>query len=488
MPDLPASPDAGEFRTLRALAESSTMLRVQHTSSARDSARRRGLALADGFALLVAAGVVGVLAVPQGSVGSWAPLLLALPVWIVLNKLLGLYDRDAHVIHRSTLDELPRLGQSVVFGTALVILVLPLLDLRISRLEAVLFAVTAALVMPAARSAARVVVRISHEPERCLIVGSGVVASIVARKVRAHPEHGAEMVGYVDDDTREDVHGGLQRLGGLSGLEEICRAHRVDRIVIAFSSLSHEHLLDVIRASKLLGLKITVVPRLFEMLGHAVEIDQVQGMTLLGLRGLGRTRSSLAVKRAIDVIGAAVGLAVLLPVVGLIALGVRLGSPGPVLFAQERMGRGNRPFLLYKFRTMVRDADAMKLELGHLNEAEAPMFKIAHDPRVTPFGRFLRATSLDELPQLWNVLRGDMSLVGPRPLVPDENQHLIGWHRARLDLAPGLTGPWQVLGRTSIPFAEMVKLDYHYVADWSLWNDLKLLVRTVPVVFGRHGL
>ena len=464
------------------------MLRAQHTPCARDSARRRGLALADASALLVAALAVAALDGPHGPAVAWAPLLLAVPLWVVLNKLLGLYDRDAHVIHRSTLDEIPRLGQSIVFGTGLVVLVLPLLDLTVSRLQAVLFAVTAAAVMPAARSAARAAVRATHEPERCLIVGSGVVASIVARKVRAHPEHGAVMVGFVDDDKRSDGHGGLERLGGIASLEEICRENRVDRIIIAFSSLSHERLLDVIRASKLLGLKITVVPRLFEMLGHAVELDQVQGMTLLGLRGLGRTRSSLAVKRAIDVAGATLGLIVLLPLIALIALAVKLSSPGPVFFAQKRMGRGNRPFRLYKFRTMVRDADELKLALVHLNEAEAPMFKIARDPRVTPLGRFLRATSLDELPQLWNVLRGDMSLVGPRPLVPDENQHLIGWHRARLDLAPGLTGPWQVLGRTNIPFAEMVKLDYHYVADWSLWNDLKLLIRTVPVVFGRHGV
>jgi lipopolysaccharide/colanic/teichoic acid biosynthesis glycosyltransferase len=142
---------------------------------------------------------------------------------------------------------------------------------------------------------------------------------------------------------------------------------------------------------------------------------------------------------------------------------------------------------MYKFRTMVDGAHYMKPALVHLNETDGPMFKIAEDPRITPVGRFLRKTSLDELPQLFNVLRGDMSLVGPRPLVPSEDVHVIGHHRERLDLTPGLTGPWQVLGRTAIPFNEMTKLDYLYVAEWSLWNDVKLLLRTAPTVFQRRG-
>jgi lipopolysaccharide/colanic/teichoic acid biosynthesis glycosyltransferase len=160
----------------------------------------------------------------------------------------------------------------------------------------------------------------------------------------------------------------------------------------------------------------------------------------------------------------------------------------PALVRQRRVGRDGAPFTMFKLRTMVVGADEMKAELAHLNEmSDGPMFKISDDPRVTPVGRFLRKTSIDELPQLWNVLCGRMSLVGPRPLVPDENEHIIGRHRARLDLTPGLTGPWQVMGRNAIPFDEMVKIDYLYVAEWSLWHDVKLLVRTLPVVIGRQG-
>jgi exopolysaccharide biosynthesis polyprenyl glycosylphosphotransferase len=230
------------------------------------------------------------------------------------------------------------------------------------------------------------------------------------------------------------------------------------------------------------------VPRLFEVIGSGVEIDQVEGMTLMGIRGLTRTTSTLALKRAMDITGAGLGLIVLSPVLLLAALAVKLTSPGPVLFRQPRVGRANRQFLMWKLRTMVDGADRMQDELLHLNEMEGgAMFKMADDPRVTRVGKILRRTSLDELPQLWNVLRGEMSLVGPRPLVPSENDHVMGWHRTRLDLTPGLTGPWQVMGRNSIPFQEMVKLDYLYVTDWSLWSDVKLLLRTLPVVVARRG-
>jgi exopolysaccharide biosynthesis polyprenyl glycosylphosphotransferase len=282
--------------------------------------------------------------------------------------------------------------------------------------------------------------------------------------------------------------GELPCLGSLKDFERACREADVERVIVAFSSAQHERLLDVIRLSKRLRVKISVVPRLFEVIGAGVEIDQVEGMTLLGIRGLTRTTSTLALKRAMDIAGAAAGLILLSPLLLLIALAIKLTSPGPVLFRQRRVGRANAVFMMWKFRTMVHGAHRMQSDLAHLNEMEGGhMFKIADDPRVTPVGRILRGASLDELPQLWNVLRGEMSLVGPRPLVPAENDHVLGWHRTRLDLTPGLTGPWQVMGRNAIPFQEMVKLDYLYVTDWSLWSDIKLLLRTLPVVVGRRG-
>ena len=187
-----------------------------------------------------------------------------------------------------------------------------------------------------------------------------------------------------------------------------------------------------------------------------------------------------------DIVGATVGLLLFSPLIALVAVAVKLDSKGSVLFKQERIGRRGRPFRLLKFRSMVPGAERQVEELFEQSE-DPHWLKLEHDPRITRVGRALRLASLDELPQLWNVLKGDMSLVGPRPLVGTEDASVSGWARTRLDLAPGITGMWQVLGRTSIPFEEMVKLDYLYVTNWSLWLDVKLLLRTLPVVVGRRG-
>jgi len=458
----------------------------------RDSMRRRALAAADVLALLGAYGVLWLVAPPPNSVAHDVVLLPALPLWVVLNKSLRLYDRDANVVHRSTLNELPGLLHSLSLGTALAFLLGPMVPgVTIHRPQLIVWWLAALVLTPALRYGARELVRRRTSPERVLLVGAGQVATLVARKIESHPEYGSELVGYVHADgdrLHAESMGDLRCLGAMSDFEGVCREADVERVIVAFSSAQHERLLDVIRISKRLRVKISIVPRLFEVIGSGVEIDQVEGMTLLGVRGLSRTTSTLALKRAMDIAGAAAGLFVLSPVLVVIALAVKLTSPGPVLFRQPRVGRANRVFHMWKFRTMVQGAHRMQAELAHLNEMEGgAMFKIADDPRVTPVGRILRRASLDELPQLWNVLRGEMSLVGPRPLVPAENDHVIGWHRTRLDLTPGLTGPWQVMGRNAIPFQEMIKLDYLYVTDWSLWSDIKLLLRTLPVVVGRRG-
>jgi lipopolysaccharide/colanic/teichoic acid biosynthesis glycosyltransferase len=190
----------------------------------------------------------------------------------------------------------------------------------------------------------------------------------------------------------------------------------------------------------------------------------------------------------LDRLVAGAGLVLFAPLLALIAVGVRVTSPGPILFRQKRIGLNGQPFELVKFRTMVPEAEELRAELEHRNEAPDGLFKIATDPRVTTFGRLLRQMSLDELPQLFNVLRGDMSLVGPRPLIPEEDGRLEGWHRRRLSLKPGMTGHWQIAGSSKIPLREMVVIDYLYAANWSLWGDIKILCRTIPYVVGRRGL
>jgi lipopolysaccharide/colanic/teichoic acid biosynthesis glycosyltransferase len=196
----------------------------------------------------------------------------------------------------------------------------------------------------------------------------------------------------------------------------------------------------------------------------------------------------MQLKRALDLLGASLGLLALAPLMIALAVAIRLDSRGPVLFRQVRVGRHGRRFRMLKFRTMIPEADALKDALRHRNEACGGLFKIARDPRVTRLGGFLRRSALDELPQLLNIIKGEMSLVGPRPLVVEEDERIEGWCRRRLELMPGMTGPWQILGPTRVSLGEMVAIDYLYIADWSLWKDIKILLLTVPHVLGRRGL
>jgi exopolysaccharide biosynthesis polyprenyl glycosylphosphotransferase len=231
-----------------------------------------------------------------------------------------------------------------------------------------------------------------------------------------------------------------------------------------------------------------VLPRLLEVVGSSVEFDDLHGVTVMGVRRFELTRSSAVVKRAFDLLGASLGLLAVSPLLAVIAVAIKLDGRGPVFFRQLRVGQHGKRFYMLKFRTMVPDAEAMKDSLRDRNEAQEGLFKIADDPRVTRVGSFLRKSALDELPQLFNILKGEMSLVGPRPLVIEEDQRVEGWHRRRLELMPGMTGHWQILGPARVPLAEMVAIDYLYVANWSLWKDVKILLRTVPHVLGRRGL
>ncbi|HTW12051.1 MAG TPA: sugar transferase, partial [Solirubrobacteraceae bacterium] len=230
------------------------------------------------------------------------------------------------------------------------------------------------------------------------------------------------------------------------------------------------------------------LPRLLEVVGSSSTYEDVDGLTLLGVRQYGvLSTSSEMLKRLMDITGAGIGLLLLSPLLAMLALAVKLDSRGPLFFRQRRIGRHGEHFEMRKFRSMVPNADAIKHQLRDRNEVQGGLFKIADDPRITRVGGFLRRTSLDELPQLFNVLAGDMSLVGPRPLVEDEDALIEGWQRRRLAVKPGMTGMWQIFGSSRIPMEEMVKIDYLYGANWSIWLDLKILLRTVPYVLRRRG-
>ena len=341
------------------------------------------------------------------------------------------------------------------------------------------------------RAFARTVVRRWLMPtEPTLVVGTGRIARRVVEKLAARPEYGIRVVGFVDDDPLTDHIGDAPYLGETGELERLVAEYGVHRVILAFSRAGDSRGVDLVRRCNQVGVQVDVVPRLYEVLGSKTQVHELDGLPLVSLHAPRLPRSARLVKRVLDLVVAAIMLALLSPLFAYIALRIKLEAPGPVFFRQERIGNRGRRFRIYKFRSMYMDADARKGDVGHLNKHDEngpTMFKIPEDPRITPFGRTLRKWSLDELPQLINVVRGEMSLVGPRPLIIEEDRHIVGHGRRRLDLTPGLTGLWQVMGRSDIPFAEMVTLDYLYVTNWSLWGDLKLLARTLPAVTRGRG-
>ena len=464
-------------------------------SRRRDAVNRRLLACADVLAA-AAALLVGVVVLGEGnSLGPPAALLLPLVVFV--GKVAGLYDRDQSLIRKASLDEFPKLFQVATLYTLIVVIAGetvvrgPLGGDQALALWALL-----AGFMAAGRVLARRLGRAVNSPERVLVVGDRVAAGRLVAKAISCRSTKAIIVGRVgfgsgrrrgEDQLHHAGDEPVPVLGSLTSLTAALIEHEIDRVVIAPGPMLSQDVLDLIRLVKYLGVKVSLVPSLFEVVGSSVEFDDLGGMTVLGLRRYGLQRSSAVIKRGMDLIVGGTLLALSSPLLVVIAVAIRFDSRGSVIYRQPRTGAHGREFQILKFRTMVMGADQQRDELAALNEAEG-IFKIAGDPRVTRVGRFLRRTSLDELPQLVNVLRGEMSLVGPRPLVPDEDCRVEGWDRRRLEMRPGITGHWQVLGSARIPLSEMVKIDYMYGANWSLWGDLKLLFRTVPLVLARRGM
>ena len=463
---------------------------------------RRALAAADVLGLMLAFGLAqftigGARAGAPDRVSSLYEMLVfvaTIPLWIVLARLYGLYDRDEERADHSSVDDLFGVFNMMSVGTwgfFVLTRLAGIADPGLAKLT--LFWASAIALLVAGRVAARAACRQTDSyVQNTLIVGAGTVGQRVAEKLIQHPEYGVNVVGFVDDQPRDrlDTLEHLTVVGTTAQLSELVQDLYIERVIVAFSLEPHTATLETIRALNRLDVRVDVVPRLFEVLGPHVSWHAAEGLPLIGLLPARLSRSSLSLKRAMDIALSSAGLVLLAPLFAVVAVAIELDSRGPAFFRQRRMGRGDHVFRIYKFRTMTADADAHKHEVAYLNKhlgRDLRMFKIQDDPRVTRLGLFLRRTSIDELPQLINVLRGEMSLVGPRPLILDEDQHVDGWARHRLDLKPGMTGLWQVLGRDHIPFEEMVGLDYRYVTTWSLSNDLKLLARTLPVVLHRSG-
>jgi exopolysaccharide biosynthesis polyprenyl glycosylphosphotransferase len=412
---------------------------------------------------------------------------------VLLAKLAGRYDHDEVVLRKSTLDETPQLmvlAAAFALAWSVVSLVAGVhVELRAAGVVALWASVATLLVL--LRACARALAQISAPAERALVVGASADRAQLARSLACDPSARVEVVGFLPlhDERRhhQQWHSQCRRRRSLAfgDLDRVVRELSVERVFLIPTGDS-EVTLEAVRRTAKSGVKFSIVPRLFEVVGSAVDFDTVGGVTVLGVRRPGLSRSSLLIKRTIDIAGAGAGLLVLAPIAALLALLIKLDSKGPVLFGQHRVGRDGKTFQMLKFRSMIDGADKQRAALAALNETDG-LFKLSEDPRVTRIGRLLRRTSLDELPQLINVLRGEMSLVGPRPLVADEDGLIEGHHRDRLQLTPGMTGLWQVLGPPRPPLTEMVKADYLYATNWSLWNDAKILLRTLSHVFARRG-
>ena len=452
---------------------------------------RRSLAAADTAGLLVAFLIAMIAYEGQGGqvelVVETLLFVLLMPFWIVLAKLRGLYDQDEERIDHSTVDDITGVFSVITIGTWLLYLVAEASDAVSPPLgRIVVFWLLAITLVPLSRAVARALCRRSVAyVQNTVVVGSGPVARHVARKIVAHPESGLNLVGVVDASTNptQPIIGGFPILGGSGDLRKLVEALDIERVIVSFTDDGHENALSLVRGLRDLDVQIDIVPRLYEAVGTNSTVHMIGGMPLVGLPTIRLSPSSRFIKRGFDLVGATLGLVFLAPLFVAVAIAIKVESRGPVFFRQLRRGERETTFRIYKFRTMVVGAEAKKGDLAHMNmhAGEDPrMFKIPNDPRLTRVGTFLRRTSIDELPQLINVVKGEMSLVGPRPLVLEEDEHVLDWARKRLELRPGITGLWQVLGRSDIPFGEMTQLDYLYVTSWSLKEDLRLIFLTVP--------
>jgi exopolysaccharide biosynthesis polyprenyl glycosylphosphotransferase len=423
--------------------------------------------------------------------------LISLPGWAIAAKLYGLYDRDEERTNHSTSDDVVGVFHLVTVGVWILYAGAWLTGLTSPKLSlTALFWALAILFITTARACGRSLVRRSSAyVQNAVIVGGGRVGQLVARKYLLHPEYGIRLLGLVDDEPseqREELRG--IELWPTERLLDLVVERKIDRVLIAFSSAPNEETLALIRHLRELNVQIDIVPRFFDVMPPNVDVHSVEGLTLLSLRPMRMSRSSRLAKRSLDIVGAGLLLILTAPLFGLFAWRIKRDSPGPVFFRQRRLGQDMKEFTALKFRTMtdVRHDDAHRQYMTSIMSSsvtvgENGLYKLERPDAVTRVGRFLRKTSLDELPQLLNVLRGDMSLVGPRPCIPYETSLFEPHHFERFLVPAGLTGLWQVMARSRSTFVEALDFDVAYARGWSLGLDLRLLARTPLQMFRDRG-
>jgi exopolysaccharide biosynthesis polyprenyl glycosylphosphotransferase len=446
----------------------------------------------------------------------------AIAVTILIVQLLGLYDKDRERADHTTADEIFTVFQAVTLSTWIVLAASFVSRSKLGDPRGIvaLWAM-ASILMLCVRVVARTVGRHQRSHvQRTVILGAGEVGQWVAQKLVRNPHLGLDLVGFVGEQPRDrrSLLEDLPVLGGLEDLRGVVHRHAVERVIVAFSDDSDAQMLEAIRGLGSYPAQVDIVPRLFETVGPNADMHLLEGLPLIGLPRATHSPLALALKRTVDIAVSTAALLILLPLMAVIAIGIKLDSRGPVLYLGERVGRNGRRFRLCKFRTM--SCDACRGEQYGAERAEElfaeimrdparreefeRVRKLRDDPRVTRFGALLRRTSLDELPQLVNVIRGDLSLVGPRPVTAYEfDKFDLGAHGARADsddvislhrpagyweldsLRPGVTGYWQVMARSNVSYEERLRLDMTYMTSWSLKLDLQIAARTLHVLVGR---
>jgi exopolysaccharide biosynthesis polyprenyl glycosylphosphotransferase len=431
--------------------------------------------------------------VPDTFVAPYSAYLLVQVAYTLMMLLFlaidGVYRRRRE---GSWFEQLYRIGNATTTSIMIVVagtfILRPLYYSRLLPFEVGLLTI---LLLSLARLARRVVAdqwrKRGQGLDRVLIVGAGEIGRVVMRNLVARPELGYQVVGFVDDDLSKGDMGRFKALGGLDSIGSAIKSEKVDEVIITLPWTYHRTIMGLVRSCQAAGVRARVVPDLFQLSLSHVDFDDMGGIPLMGLRNTSIPRVGRFFKRLIDILLALVALVIFSPVLGIIALLIRLDSPGPAVFSQRRVGEDGRPFDIHKFRTMRVGAEEQQAQLQDFNQSSGPLFKMKFDPRVTRMGRFLRRSSLDELPQFVNVLRGQMSVVGPRPGLPPEVAQYQPWQRQRLEVRPGITGLWQVSGRSDLSFDEMCLLDIYYIENWSLGLDLTIMLRTIPRVLFADG-
>lgn len=412
-------------------------------------------------------------------------------IWLAVFKLIGLYEEKKFT---ALVDEIAMLFGGISLSTLILLGLLFLYrELWFSRLVVVNAWWIAFVLLAAVRVLFFVSTRYLRARgvgvKNALIVGAGEMGQTLALKMAQDKGLGYRAVGFLDDDPVKigKHYHDILVLGETSKAKEVIREKKVEEVIIASSRIPAEKVLDIVTECERFGVEFKIVPGILELIASRVDADELAGVPLLTVSEIRLKGFNAAMKRTADIMLSGAGLALLSPLfLGFAAL-VKLTSPGPVFFNQERVGLDGKTFPMFKFRSMIKDADKLFPQLEPLSEVEGYIFKMKDDPRITPLGKFMRRYSIDELPQLLNVFLGHMSLVGPRPPLPREVAKYSSWHMKRLRVRPGITGPWQVSGRSLLPFEDMVRLDIYYIENWTLWLDFKILLRTVPVVLLGSG-